>query len=123
MVRNTFFNLYCYNEFIKDTYETNKVKHFELILSGNGFELSSQGVPAKLAKETRSQQSQVVQELNEELFTQYLETDQKSDPKFQKIYQAIEYLKMPFSPEHLIKHKELILDKWKLSDHDTAIRF
>jgi hypothetical protein len=31
VVKNTFFNLYCYNEFVRDTYETNKVKHFELI--------------------------------------------------------------------------------------------
>jgi hypothetical protein len=81
------------------------VKHFELILASNGFNLSSQGVLAQLAKETRSQQSQVIQDLSEELFAEYLATDNKSYRKFQKISQAIEYLKLPFSPEHLIKHK------------------
>ena len=25
VVKNTFFNLYCYNEYVKDIYETNKV--------------------------------------------------------------------------------------------------
>ena len=123
VVKNTFFNLYCYNEYVKDVYETNKVKHFENILTQNGFSLSSKGVLAKLAKETRNQQSQVNQELNDEPFTEYLETDQKTDLKFQKITQAIVYLKLPPSPEHLIKHKEIILDKWKLSDHDSVIRF
>ena len=50
VVRNTFFNLYCYNEFVRDTYETNKVKHFELILRENGFKLSSEGAPKKWTK-------------------------------------------------------------------------
>ena len=34
---NTFFNLFCYNEYVKDTYETNKLKHFEQLLLKNGF--------------------------------------------------------------------------------------
>jgi hypothetical protein len=52
VVKNMCFNLYCYHEFVRDTYETNKVKHFELIFAGNGFNLSSQGGVKKLAKES-----------------------------------------------------------------------
>jgi hypothetical protein len=85
VVKNTFFNLYCYNEFVRDTYDTNKVKHFELILAQNGFNLSSQGDVQKLAKETRSHQSELAQELNEELFTEYLETYQKQTVNFRKL--------------------------------------
>ena len=29
IVENSFFNLWCYNEYVKDTFETNKLKHFE----------------------------------------------------------------------------------------------
>ena len=45
VVRNTVFNLYCYNEFVRNTCETHKVKHVELILRENGLKLSSEGAP------------------------------------------------------------------------------
>ena len=89
------FNLYCENEFVRDTYETNKVKHFELILRENGFKLSSEGAPTKLPKETRSQQSEIIHDLNDELFNQYLESEVKGNEKFQKNNQTSEYLKLP----------------------------
>ena len=123
-MRNTFFNLYCYNEFVRDIYETNKVKHFELILRDNGFDLSSQGAPKKLAKETRNQQSEAMKELNDELFSQYLESEVKGDEKFKAINKTVEYLKLPMDDlETLTLYKDIILDKWALRDHDCIIRF
>ena len=123
VVRNTFFNLYCYNEFVKDIYETNKVKHFELILTQNGFVLSSEGSLNRIAKETKQQQKHRVDAINDDLFNEFLESDHKSDDKFQSISKAIEYLKVPMCPEYLIKFKGIILDKWKVKDHDAIIRF
>ena len=32
VVKNTFFTLYCHNEFIRDIYDSNKIRHVELIL-------------------------------------------------------------------------------------------
>ena len=37
MSNNTFFNLFCYNEYVKDTYNTNKISHFEEILKQKKF--------------------------------------------------------------------------------------
>ena len=62
-------------------------------------------------------------EINDELFSQYLESDDKSDIKFQKISQAIGYLKLPICPEKLTQFKDIILDKWRLRGHDSIIRF
>ena len=31
IIENSFFHLWCYHEYVKDTYETNKLKHFENI--------------------------------------------------------------------------------------------
>ena len=115
IVRKTFYNLSWYNGFVKDTYETNKVKHFELILASNGFDLSTQGQPNRLAKETRNQQSQVVAELNDELFMEYLapETDHFL-PKFTKLIDTLLYLQPPANdPEVLIRSKDIIMDKSK----------
>ena len=43
VVKNTFFNLYCLNEFTRDTYASNRIRHFELILLQNGFALTQEG--------------------------------------------------------------------------------
>jgi hypothetical protein len=37
VVRNNHFYQYCYNEYIKDIYKTNVLKHYELILESQGF--------------------------------------------------------------------------------------
>ena len=74
-------------------------------------------------KDTRKCQSQALNDLNDELFNQYLESEVKGDEKFQKINQTVEYLKLPYINEHLVKYKEIIMDKWKVSEHDAVIRF
>ena len=74
-------------------------------------------------KDTRRCQSQALHDLNDEIFNQYLESEVKGNEKFEKINQTVEYLKLPLINEHLIKYKEIILDKWKVSDHDAVIRF
>ena len=48
VVKNTFFNLYCLNEFTRDTFASNRLQHFELILARSGFKLSSEGTKAKV---------------------------------------------------------------------------
>ena len=40
MSNNSFFNLFCYNEYVKDTYNTNKLSHYENILIENKFILN-----------------------------------------------------------------------------------
>lgn len=47
IIRNPFFKMYCYYEYIKSIYFTDYIGHFEKILGNNGFELSSIGVQEK----------------------------------------------------------------------------
>jgi hypothetical protein len=56
VVENTFYKLWCQNEFDKDTFETNKLKHYELLLKENGFTLSEVGEPAKLSSQEKHEQ-------------------------------------------------------------------
>ena len=58
VVHNTFFNLYRYNEWVKDIYASNKLMHFELLLKLNGFKLSSEGEVLTLSKEEQAPQKQ-----------------------------------------------------------------
>ena len=124
VVRNTFFNLYCYNEFVKDTYETNKVKHFEDILANNGFKLSSQGAPAKVSPETKAQQTQVMADINDTMFEEFIESSSKFEDKYQNLVKTIQYLKLPIDDrEALTTYKDEIMSKWAVRDHDAIVRF
>ena len=49
---NTCSNLYCYNEYVNDTFATNKICHFENILKYNGFVLNCQGEVKTLENST-----------------------------------------------------------------------
>ena len=41
--KNLFFNVFCYNEYVKDVYKTNKLIHYKNILSENGFIIVDNG--------------------------------------------------------------------------------
>jgi hypothetical protein len=58
------------------------------------------------------------------MFQDFLATDRKRDDKDHCIVKAIEYLKLPMDdPEALTEYSDIILDKWKLRDHDCIMRF
>ena len=52
-IENMFFELFCYNEYMHDAYDTNKKMYFEQILKDEGFKLSSVGEPVELNKQTK----------------------------------------------------------------------
>jgi len=39
VVKNSYFNIFCYNEYVNDIYKTNKLIHYQNILIQNGFNL------------------------------------------------------------------------------------
>ncbi len=50
IIENTFFKMWCYNEYINDCYNTNKICHFQNILTNEGFVLSHEGRDLQLSK-------------------------------------------------------------------------
>jgi len=62
VIKNTFFNLYCINQFTRDTYASNRIRHFELILLQSGFALRQEGVKSKLNAST------MMEEINDQIF-------------------------------------------------------
>lgn len=117
VVRNTFFNLYCYNEYVRDIYATNKVKHFELILEQNGFKLSSRGTKEPI------QIKDLSDELKETTFEEFLNTDDPKHHKFAQLRENIEYLQLdPTNKETLKQFRDIVLDKNRIKEHDAIIR-
>jgi len=117
VVRNTFFNLYCYNEYVRDIYATNKVKHVELILEKSGFKLSSQGTKEPI------QIKDLSAELKETTFEEFLNTDDIRQHKFAQLSENIEYLQLdPPAKETLKQFSDIVLDKNRINEHDAIIR-
>jgi len=111
VIENTFFNLFCYNEFVKDIYESNKLRHFQLILEENGFNMSTEGDKDKANIEID------LDEMTDALFDEFLQSDTPTDKKYTTFMKHIEYLGLDLNDkETLTKFKEIIQDKYQVKN-------
>lgn len=93
---NLYYNLFCYNEYIFDIYHTNKLKHFEFILSNNGFVLSEDGDVRTLSKEDNDDMKESLIEYKNELFDEFisLPSAERQQPKFNAFNTHIDTFKL-----------------------------
>ena len=83
---NTFFNLYCYNEYNADIFRTSRIKHFQNILKLAKFKLISlDDLPDKLDNNIKNDMKIKKLEINDELFNDFLQTENKDVIKFESI--------------------------------------
>ena len=123
VLENSFFNIYCYNEYVKDIYQTNKEKHFELILESNGFIITEEGQPKQLNKEQQEEMKSLVEECNDELFDEYIKAEERSLVKYDIINNCLQLLCLTdASNETLQLYKDIITNKNKLTEHLSIIR-
>ena len=113
---NTFFNLFCYNEYVKDIYKTNKLKHFEELLIKNGFVLSELGEDKKMTEDQKAELDANIIEYNENLFNEYLNLpiEERTDAlKFCNFNEHVETFKLcNKTNEELIKIKQCMTNKY-----------
>ena len=122
VIENNFFNLYCYTEYINDTYKTNMTKHYEDLLRMNGFILSEEGKPKKIDKQNKEDMKAVTEKIREDLFNEFLEAEDKKAPKFDTFNKHIEFLNIPRNNEMYNTYKAEIMDKHLIQDHLNVIR-
>ena len=107
------------NEFTRDTFASNKLRHFELILEKNGFKLDEQGRKEKLDV------ASMIEEIDEKVFDDFLANPaDHHKPKYNMLLKSILYLQLdPTNPESLKHFKEILLNRWRVEEHDATIRF
>jgi predicted Zn-dependent peptidase len=67
--------------------------------------------------------SAVIHNINEELFKEFISSEEKEDYRFKSIMDNIEYLNSPKNDIELLnKYKDLIKDKYKIQEHNKVIR-
>lgn len=120
IIENRFFELYCYNEYIKDCYNTNKRIHYELILKNKGFILSAEGNQNKLSKENKNKIKNLM--LNADIVNQYLndnDDDKKYDFKYENLRNLISYFKL--SEDDIKNYKSILTNKFERTHYFNFI--
>lgn len=120
IVENTFFELFVYNEYVSDLYQTNKTAHYENILKTNGFVLSQIGAIKPMSKAKNQELNQPLIEIKENAFNDLIENGSTEDIT---LLTNIQMLKLEKAPtETIIQYKDIICDKFKLDEHLNIIR-
>ena len=89
---NMYFNLFCFNEYILDVYNTNKRLHYENILLNKGFILSSEGDAKKANPKTQKIMNELYDNLD--IVNDYLKDNNEtkdSDIKYQDLLKDIKF--------------------------------
>jgi hypothetical protein len=115
---NSFFNLYCFNEYVKDIYEQNKTEHLKNILYKNGFKCSDMvdEIPLQLSKELKIEMKEVVNECTEEIFNKWIE----GEIMHENFDIRKNILKLS-EKEDIIKYKEFVSDRTSFENHGKTV--
>jgi len=117
---NTFFKMFIYNEYVADIFNTNKTVHYENILKDEGFIISSVGNAQKLNKIIKYEMKEITQNIKEEIFNEFIESG-NCDESLQNNLNLLG-LDTITDNDILLKYRQEITDKFKLTEHLNIIR-
>ena len=116
VIENTYFDLFCHNEFENDIYNTNKKYYFEEILKENGFIISRIGETHKLSHTKIKKMKSLTEEENQKKINEYINANSDErllNKKFESLNNNIEILNID---ESEIKDFMFILSNEKLME-------
>lgn len=116
---STFTKLYIYIQYVKDIYNTNKLKHFQLILEQNEFELSEVGEKKKLETGFLLSEASKEKELAE--LEKYI--IDPTNPEYERFDKRVKILNIPIEVEDIRKYANLIISQHQLENILDTIRF
>ena len=111
-----YFELYTFNEYQKDTFETNKKQHLKLILLNNGFNIEEKGQNKKLNKDKEKELKEKQIEEDERIFTEHVEGTEHEIFKEQEEFLGLS------TKEDKIKYREATTDQHKRGAYYNFIR-
>ena len=120
-VRNCmgYYNLYSYNQYINNIYNSNKVKHFKRILATHGFHVIEIGDvinPIKVSKGQMVVLNQLTEARDENLIEEYIRSNDKAQATFEAIHSRAMFLAIT-SNEDFIKYKSILQNVKEFEDH------
>lgn len=112
IIENTFFNLFCFNEYNNDCYNTNKKSHFENILINKGFILKTEGDNIKISNDTNKELNILINSVD--IIKEYLNdtNDNKSlNIKYEQLCNSIQFFNL--KEDDLLLYKGILTDKFE----------
>ena len=127
ILKNSFFKLFCYQEYMMDTFRTNKTIHFEDILYNAGFIINNNEgeCDIKISKAANKAMTSVVENIQYELFKEYVDSSENTrrDAKFDALNVNIDAVGLTNAePEILLNYQDILTDKYKLGEYFNIIR-
>ena len=120
LVENTFFELFCYNAYVADIYNTNKTLHYQEILTNAGFELSTIGEVKKLNKDTSAELDLIIKNIDEEIFNNFVETGTTTSTN---LLANIELLKLSnVETDVIVEYKDILMKTPALDTYLNVIK-
>ncbi len=120
IIENRFYELYCYNEYIKDCFNTNKRIHYEQILKRKGFVLSTEGNEKKLSRENKKEIKSIM--LSIDIIDQYLKDTKENkdfDFKYENLRNLIAYFKL--KENELKTYQSILTNKFEREHYFNLI--
>ena len=118
LIENTFLKLYVYNEYTNDIFNTDKLHHFKNILSANGFILTEEGEPNRIIPDTRENMTELIEEITNELFDEFLRVSFRQQPKFEQINTHLDLLGLTNKNTEILEtYKHIIMNKYEVIKH------
>jgi hypothetical protein len=100
------------------THILGKYYHFENILKKEGFELVSLCIPKKLDADTREALTEMLQEITDEQFEDYIRADNKDLDIYKPINDRVVILNLSSDDVELLRnYKDIIMSKYKIKEH------
>lgn len=123
-VRNTFFKIYCYSEYERMVFKSDYINHFIRQIDSCGFKIENIGIKKKLEKIEQDIDKQVLKEMKEEIFEDYIECNKfenESDfialkEKYPNFHNRASLLGI-HEIKDLLKYKEHITNQYYLEDY------
>ena len=100
--------MFCYNEYVKDIYNTNKLAHYENILRDNKFVLKSIGDKVKISDDIKAEMTDLRSQVEDTLFDEYLNAENRDIEKYKIINSRVNLLELPDDVEILTTYKNYL---------------
>lgn len=125
IIKNTFYDLFIYNEYVKDLYRTSRLQHYEEILKANEFNLQLYNEDDSNLIDTleKNEMENKRTTINEALFNKFIDDIDFTKQEYADINEILSFLNLPINKTLLLEYKDIILDQYKLNEHLNIIKF
>lgn len=129
IINNKFYNLFIYNEYVSDIFDSNPTNHYIKILKNNGFYIEMDrnkiNIPLEYEKQKQMKEEILIERKNKfNEYIDYIKTD--NEKQFNIIYEDfnknIKYFNLQNeNKDTLKKYMDEIIDNYKREDHCNFI--